>query len=183
MPSKLPAYFQVVHTMARLSTPAIVCGAAAGSYSYSDVNTRSNRLANYLVKTGLEAGQVVACLLERSFASVIAFWAVQKAGGGSPKRNCSVYSSLTWPSARTCKLGVRRCLCEPGPKQPREGGRSSQADPPKTCDHILGEWAPGRSLWQGQNRRGGGGHRTAKRQSAGGRDQTATTSYSCLHFW
>ncbi|KAK9833627.1 hypothetical protein WJX74_001040 [Apatococcus lobatus] len=54
---------------------------SAGKHSYNDVNRGANRLANYLIHTGLEAGQVVACLLERSFDSVIAFWAIQKAGG------------------------------------------------------------------------------------------------------
>ena len=83
--SNLSAPVQVLHTMARMSIPVNACGAAAGNWSYNDVNKRSNRLANYLIKTGLEAGEVVACLLERSFASVIAFWAVQKAGGGSLK--------------------------------------------------------------------------------------------------
>ncbi|NKY51795.1 amino acid adenylation domain-containing protein [Nocardia vermiculata] len=48
--------------------------------TYTELDTRSNRLARLLLERGLTTGTVVACALTRSAESVIALWAAAKAG-------------------------------------------------------------------------------------------------------
>jgi amino acid adenylation domain-containing protein len=58
--------------------PAIVDGSLA--VSFSELESRSNKLANYLLQIGLGAGATAALLLERSADFVIAALAVMKTG-------------------------------------------------------------------------------------------------------
>ncbi|MFC4714339.1 class I adenylate-forming enzyme family protein [Planococcus dechangensis] len=59
--------------------PALVF--EGSSYTYRELNTEVNRLANGLVREGLAKGQKVALFMKNSDAYVIAFFAVLKAGG------------------------------------------------------------------------------------------------------
>jgi amino acid adenylation domain-containing protein len=49
--------------------------------SYGDLNTRANRLANYLVRFGVEQGQPVGLLAHRSFEMIVGMYGILKAGG------------------------------------------------------------------------------------------------------
>jgi surfactin family lipopeptide synthetase A len=51
------------------------------SMTYLEVNTRANRLANYLRNSGVQPDTVVGLLAERSFEMVIGLLAILKAGG------------------------------------------------------------------------------------------------------
>ncbi|MFA0814028.1 non-ribosomal peptide synthetase, partial [Microbulbifer epialgicus] len=48
--------------------------------SYKDINTRSNQLANYLIKKGVAVGSFVGLCLERSHSLIIAMIGILKAG-------------------------------------------------------------------------------------------------------
>ncbi len=50
------------------------------SLSYDDLNTRSNRLAHYLVERGITSGTVVAICLPRSVEMIISLLAILKSG-------------------------------------------------------------------------------------------------------
>ena len=75
-----------VSVMARISAlaanipdrPAIVDGSA--TLPFSELESRSNKLANYLLDVGLGAGSTAVLLLERSADFVIAALAVMKTG-------------------------------------------------------------------------------------------------------
>jgi non-ribosomal peptide synthetase component F len=58
---------------------AVVCGPI--EVSYRGLAERTNRLASYLCTSGLEPGQLVAMLLPRSTAAIVAMLATLKAGG------------------------------------------------------------------------------------------------------
>jgi polyketide synthase PksJ len=58
---------------------AVVHG--GGSITYRELNERSNRLAQYLVRSGLNSGSLVGVLVDRSLDMLIALLAVWKAGG------------------------------------------------------------------------------------------------------
>lgn len=47
---------------------------------YGELDVRSNRLANYLIETGLERGDRVAILFENSFNYIVSYCAILKAG-------------------------------------------------------------------------------------------------------
>jgi len=49
--------------------------------SYSELNERANRLAHHLIRLGVQPDSFVAICIERSFAMVVAVFAVLKAGG------------------------------------------------------------------------------------------------------
>jgi len=49
--------------------------------SYSDLNTRANQLAHYLIQQGVERGHPVAMCLDRSIEAVVTVLAILKAGG------------------------------------------------------------------------------------------------------
>ncbi len=50
------------------------------SITFDELNKRSNQLANYLLKEGLQREQIVAVCLERSIDSIICIFAIWKAG-------------------------------------------------------------------------------------------------------
>ncbi|WP_143542259.1 non-ribosomal peptide synthetase, partial [Rhodococcus sp. 1163] len=58
---------------------ALVCGGV--SVSYGELDVRSSRLARLLIGRGVGVGSFVALGLRRSVESVVAVWAVAKAGG------------------------------------------------------------------------------------------------------
>lgn len=98
--------------------------------SYSDLNSRANRLARRLVALGLRPGGIVAVALERSVDLIVALLAILKAGGA--------YLALdpTWPPRRRSQL-VREtgCVLLLAPEGPvvLEGpslSRSAAFDPP-----------------------------------------------------
>ncbi|MBC7299565.1 MAG: amino acid adenylation domain-containing protein [Nocardia sp.] len=53
----------------------------AHSYTYGTLDAESSRLARVLVAEGIGPETVVASAIPRSYASILAFWAVAKAGG------------------------------------------------------------------------------------------------------
>ena len=60
------------------STPeavAVVCGEER--ITYRELDRRSNQLANYLGRSGVEPGQIVGVCLERSIEMVVALLAQQ----------------------------------------------------------------------------------------------------------
>ncbi|WP_081276485.1 non-ribosomal peptide synthetase [Rhodococcus opacus] len=59
---------------------ALTCGGV--EMSYSDLDSRSNRLARVLISRGVGPETFVALAFARSIESVVAVWAVAKAGGG-----------------------------------------------------------------------------------------------------
>jgi len=58
---------------------ALVCGTQ--NISYRELNARANRLARYLVRSGLGPGNGVAILMDRGVEQVVALLAILKAGG------------------------------------------------------------------------------------------------------
>jgi amino acid adenylation domain-containing protein/non-ribosomal peptide synthase protein (TIGR01720 family) len=60
-------------------TAAVVIGKE--SLNYFELNVRANRLAHYLIETGIGPASIVGIYLERSFEMVVALLAVLKAGG------------------------------------------------------------------------------------------------------
>ncbi|CAK1366633.1 unnamed protein product [Cercospora beticola] len=65
----------------RPAAPAIC--AWDGSLTYSELNTLSARLAQYLVQRGIGPGKIVPLLFEKSMWNPVAAWAIIKAGGTS----------------------------------------------------------------------------------------------------
>lgn len=51
------------------------------SIGYTELNARANRVANYLLENGLEKGEIVGILTQRSIENVVAMLGVLKAGG------------------------------------------------------------------------------------------------------
>ncbi|KAF9992181.1 hypothetical protein BGZ65_012567, partial [Modicella reniformis] len=51
------------------------------SMSYSELNTRANRLAHHIIRLGVQPDMHVAICVERSFAMIIGVLAILKAGG------------------------------------------------------------------------------------------------------
>ena len=51
------------------------------SLNYFELNARANRLAHYLIETGIGPASIVGIYLERSFEMIVALLAVLKAGG------------------------------------------------------------------------------------------------------
>jgi amino acid adenylation domain-containing protein len=49
--------------------------------SYDEMNSRGNRLANYLVRTGIDIGQLVGVCMERGMEMMISLFGILKAGG------------------------------------------------------------------------------------------------------
>jgi non-ribosomal peptide synthetase-like protein len=60
--------------------PALVCGEL--ELSYAELEARANRLAHYLRRHGVAAGQLVGIYLERSHQPIVAILAALKAGVG-----------------------------------------------------------------------------------------------------
>lgn len=68
------------------SRDAVVAGgsdgpSAVGRLSYAELNARSNQLAHHLVASGVQPGQPVGVLLDRSLDAIVGLLGVQKAGG------------------------------------------------------------------------------------------------------
>ena len=61
------------------AAPALACGRV--SVSYRELDQSANRLANHLIRGGLEPGDRVGVMLERGFDSIVALLATLKAGG------------------------------------------------------------------------------------------------------
>jgi amino acid adenylation domain-containing protein len=51
------------------------------SWTYAEINTRANRLAHYLIASGVRQEEIVGVLSQRSPQTLIAFLAILKAGG------------------------------------------------------------------------------------------------------
>ena len=59
----------------------------ANGYSYVELETEANRLGNFLLKNAVRRGDRVAILCRNSIQSVIAYFAILKAGGLSVPLN------------------------------------------------------------------------------------------------
>ncbi len=92
--------------------PAVVSGEAG--VSYGELDARASRLAGRLRQRGLQPGQPVAVVLERSVEAVIAMVAVLKAGGAfacleleqPPERRASMLRELNAPLAIVHSAGA-----------------------------------------------------------------------------
>ncbi|SHM35455.1 amino acid adenylation domain-containing protein [Cyclobacterium lianum] len=75
-----PAHQQIEQMVARdTSRPAVVFGEKI--LSYGDLNIKANQLAHYLLKKGLEKGDIVGLLVDRSPKYYIGMLGILKAGG------------------------------------------------------------------------------------------------------
>ncbi|MDX1693196.1 MAG: non-ribosomal peptide synthetase [Ketobacteraceae bacterium] len=89
----LPPHERVVYPEAHLglhqlferqaeSTPESVCVAFRGNlYTYREINARANRLAHYLIASGVHKGEFIGVGLERSVDLIVSILAVLKSGG------------------------------------------------------------------------------------------------------
>ena len=91
-------------TRRRPQAPAIVDD--GGMWTYEEVDRESNRLANYLISGGIEAGDVVAIYAHRSAALVVAILGALKAGAifvildpASPSARLVDYLRIARPAA------------------------------------------------------------------------------------
>ncbi|WP_186630122.1 amino acid adenylation domain-containing protein, partial [Rhodococcus sp. BP22] len=75
----LPEILSSAVGVAGVDATALVCGGV--SVSYGELDVRSSRLARLLIGRGVGVGSFVALGLRRSVESVVAVWAVAKAGG------------------------------------------------------------------------------------------------------
>ncbi len=65
-----------------IKTPDAIAVVLGGEHlSYSELNCKANKLANFLIHSGLEVDDLVGVCLERSFEMVIALLGIIKAGG------------------------------------------------------------------------------------------------------
>ncbi|WFR73331.1 AMP-binding protein [Prescottella defluvii] len=71
---------QILGAGAASNPTGLAVDASGARLSYGDLDERSNRLARLLIGVGCGPGDVVACALPRSAASVLAMWAVAKSG-------------------------------------------------------------------------------------------------------
>ncbi|MGC0364047.1 amino acid adenylation domain-containing protein [Rhodococcus sp. 27YEA15] len=72
---------RILEATAAAVPDAVALEGADHSLTYRELDERSNQLARYLMDLGVGAEAPVALALERSIASVLAVWAVTKAGG------------------------------------------------------------------------------------------------------
>jgi amino acid adenylation domain-containing protein len=87
----VPALFEA---QCKTSPGTTALSSAQKQLSYDEVNRRTNQLAHFLVRCGVEKGSIIAFCLERSIETVITMLGILKAGG--------IYLPLdpTYPKAR-----------------------------------------------------------------------------------
>ncbi|MDZ3952380.1 amino acid adenylation domain-containing protein [Bacillus thuringiensis] len=80
----MPAYASIQERFYQqvCSNPhAIAISTETGSYTYEEVNQRSNQIATYLVENGIRVNEVVAIYLDRSVESILCMLGILKSGG------------------------------------------------------------------------------------------------------
>ena len=72
---------ELVEKQSAVTPEALAITYERDTVSYAELNTRANRLAHYLVETGIARGDLVGVCLDRSIDMVVSLLAVLKAGG------------------------------------------------------------------------------------------------------
>ncbi|HET7232983.1 MAG TPA: amino acid adenylation domain-containing protein, partial [Longimicrobium sp.] len=117
---------------ARARPGAVALAWDGGEMTYGELDARSSRLANHLVRRGVRPDEPVAVLLRRSPEMVVAFLAILKAGGAYVPLNPQ------YPAGRTALMladsGARLLITDTG-RGTGDGGRETggwTADEPGT---------------------------------------------------
>jgi nonribosomal peptide synthetase DhbF len=80
-PTMEPGLVEVMRRQARATPDALAVVAEEESLTYQELDTRSNRLAHWLIDRGVRPESLVAVCLPRTVDLMVALWAVLKAGG------------------------------------------------------------------------------------------------------
>jgi len=75
-------------------------------FSYSDVEKNANRIANWLLESGLNRGDRIALLLRNSVEYIISYFGVLKAGGAVVPLNTGISADETGEILIDCAAGV-----------------------------------------------------------------------------
>nr|WP_237712361.1 non-ribosomal peptide synthetase [Pedosphaera parvula] len=73
---------ELFEEQASASPDAVALVFEGKSLSYRQLNRQSNQLAHYLIRSGVQSGELVGLCLERSFEMIVGLLAILKAGGG-----------------------------------------------------------------------------------------------------
>jgi len=78
-PTTIPALFDL--QAARVATRVAVVGPGNSTLTYSDLNTRANKVAHHLRRLGVGANTPVCLLLDRSTTAIVGLLGILKSGG------------------------------------------------------------------------------------------------------